>query len=156
MIVDAARQDIGNDLCNAYKTLKGNEFGAYVMKIRTQLSNISYKNDSTSGGIPTTFPNMQILSTLLNPAVSSDRKLYSLQMARYTLSRPLSINSNLSGIMLAQSSQAILHHIIRKGLVLRLLLDHRDEPVTSIPNMLWEVKHFVSIVFHRFIYLSLY
>ena len=156
MTVDAAHQNIGQDLCDAYKRLKGSDFDAYAAKIRTKLSDISCTNGSTSRAIPATFPNMHILSTLLSPMVSPDKKLYTLQTSRYTLSKPLSISNNLSGMMLAQSSQTILRHLIRKGLVLRLLIDHRDEPITSIPTMLWEINHFVSIMFRLLIYLKTY
>ena len=156
-MIDAASLHIGQDLCTAYKTLKSGTFNEYIMKIRTQLSALSHKNNNSAAcAIPATFPDIQLLSTSLTPVVSSDGELCILQTSSYTRFAPLSISKILSGVLISHSSQAILHGNIRKGMVLRLLLDHRDEPITSVPNMLWEVKHFVSIVFHRFIYLSLY
>ena len=147
MNLEATRLNIADDLCNAFRYLRADQFSTWVVPLRQRLVEIAIRNGGAENLIPIRFPERSVLSRFLHPTVSSAEELYLVLSSLYSCSLPrqLSILLNKSPFLQAK---AFLSQCVRKGIVLRFLLDHRDEPFGARNNVLWRLNHFVSISFN--------
>lgn len=149
MIEKAAKLNIGEDLCNAFKTLSIDEFAIYSKTIQQRLMAIvegENEDRSTNTPINLSFLNLARLKDILQPIVSSREQLVSLQKHRYcgSVYHLDCTLYNTTGYRIPDTSH-LTKKVLREGLVLRLLLDHRDEPVGVCNSLFWKRDHFVSI-----------
>ena len=144
MTLEAIKSHLADDLCNAYQSLSEAEFSAFSTTLREKILEIALVNGGSEKSIPLGFPERSKLSTFLHPLVSPADKLSCLPKHRYSCSLPLNLNNLLDKPIFSQTAP-VLSQRIRKGMVLRFLLDHRDEPFGRRNNILWRTNHFVSI-----------
>lgn len=145
MTLKATNLNIADDLCNAYLYLHEKEFNAYSLTLREKIIKIAFESGGSEKTVPSSFPKRSTLSKLLRPTVSSVETLCSLQKHQYSCSLPLELNHLVNKPPFSQI-KATLSQRLRKGLILRFLLDQRDEPLGRRNNILWRTNHFVSPV----------
>ena len=148
MIEQAAKLNIGEDLCHAFQMLSIDEFTTYSQTIRQRLTAIieGENGHASNASIKSSFPDRAMLKNILQPIVSSRGQLVSLQKHRYC-SSAYSLDHSLYNIPGNQTPDTyLIKRALREGLVLRLLLDHRDEPAGLCNSLFWKRNHFVSIV----------
>ena len=144
MTLEAIKSHLADDLCNAYQYLPEADFSAYSTTLREKILKVALENGGSEKSVPLGFPERSKLSTFLHPLVSPADKLFCLQEHRYSCSLPLKLNDLLDKPIFSQTAPALSQRI-RKGIVLRFLSDHRDEPFGRRNNILWRTNHFVGI-----------
>ena len=150
MTFDAARLGLDEDIYDTYKISRPHEFANNCSTIRAKLFSIATRNgwaDHIDGVIPSSFPNYARVHSLFNPTVSSKQTLLSLQRTRnhpYLRSLPRGLNDIITKTAWSEFTERTISNHVRKGFVLRVLLDHREISGGMCNALYWRTKHFVS------------
>ena len=154
--------DIGERLCGAFHHLPATALQAYLL---TLWKNLVHTASITYNGTVQTicFPwvmNYGIISDLICPVVSPGTTLSNIPTLQarptpYSFGIDQSILSKISQLMptMLETHKKTLLQALRRGFLLRLLLDSRDTPPGSCHNMIWMANHFVSTMISQNIWI---